>query len=189
MEQSSRPACAEAGDVFNTVLDGTDAVMLSGEPAVGRYPVEAVAAMSRIAAEAESYLFGTASATASGSSPCPAPGPILAPAELSRARGRAGWVSPITEGVVEAASLACRRVGAALVVVATHAGRTALVLSKQRHATPTWRWPTIPGPPAPWPCSGGSRRSIRTRLATSSAPWTWRSSGRAPGRSWGPATG
>ena len=45
---------------------------------------------------------------------------------------------PITEGVVEAASLACRRLGAALLVVATHSGRTALALSKQRHATPTF---------------------------------------------------
>jgi len=46
-------------------------------------------------------------------------------------------VQPITEGVVEAASLLSRRVGATLLVVATHSGRTALALSKQRHGTPT----------------------------------------------------
>jgi pyruvate kinase len=51
--------------------------------------------------------------------------------------GRAGWVQPITACVVEAASQVCRQLGVALLVVATHSGRTALALSKLRHATPT----------------------------------------------------
>lgn len=117
MENSSRPTRAEAADVFNAVLDGTDAVMLSGETAIGEYPVEAVQVMSRILTEAEQVV-ATRGEPAHG------------------APSRAGWVSPTTEAVVEAAALICRRLDPALVVVETHSGRSAIALSKQRVRTP-----------------------------------------------------
>jgi pyruvate kinase len=114
MEHSSQPTRAEASDVFNAVLDGTDAVMLSGESAVGEYPTVAVATMRRICAEAEEYV-------KSNGRPARAP-----PASLS------GFVDPVTEAMVDAACLAAERLNAPLIVVATDSGRTALALSNRR---------------------------------------------------------
>lgn len=126
MESSNRPTRAEAADVFNAILDGTDAVMLSGETAIGAYPVEAVAMMSRIAAEAEALLSQR---------------PAAAPAPRS---GHDDGENSTTESMVEAASVLCRKLGARALVVATHAECTALAVSKQRNPTPTLALTTSP---------------------------------------------
>jgi len=115
MEHSSRPTRAEASDVFNAVLDGSDAVMLSGESAIGDYPIEAVETMARICAEAEAYA-------------------AKRPASIGDDAPLAGWIEPVTEAAVDAADLMTARLKAPLIVVATESGRTALALSNRRPA-------------------------------------------------------
>jgi pyruvate kinase len=116
MEHSSRPTRAEASDVFNAVLDGTDAVMLSGESAIGDYPVEAVTTMRHICTEAEAYM-----KTEGGRWRVEA-------APLS------GLIDSTMEACVDAAAAMTRRLDAALIVVSAAAGRPARALANRRPA-------------------------------------------------------
>ncbi|WP_059009230.1 pyruvate kinase [Streptomyces specialis] len=114
MIESSRPTRAEASDVANAVLDGTDAVMLSGETSVGRYPLETVRTMSRIvvAAEEEILARGLTPLTESG--------------------------KPRTQGgaVARAAAEIGDFLGARLLVAFTQSGDTARRLSRYRSPIP-----------------------------------------------------
>ncbi|SOD58503.1 pyruvate kinase [Streptomyces zhaozhouensis] len=114
MIDSSRPTRAEASDVANAVLDGTDAVMLSGETSVGRYPVETVRTMSRIVEAAENELL------AEGLTP-------LADAEKPRTQGGA---------VARAAADIGDFLDAGLLVAFTQSGDTARRLSRYRSPIP-----------------------------------------------------
>jgi pyruvate kinase len=118
MEHSNRPTRAEASDVFNAVLDGTDAVMLSGESAVGCYPVEAVTIMRRICAEAEAHVEPYVGVRR-GESP-----------------SLTTLVPPIAEAAVDAATLMARNLAAALIVVADDSGRGAQALSNRKPSAP-----------------------------------------------------
>lgn len=116
MQESPRPTRAEATDVANAILDGTDACMLSGETAVGHFPVEAVEMMNRIALATESTLQARPPRSTEGSG-----------SELP----------DVTRAVVRAAGRAAYDLDAKLVFVASHSGRTALALSQHRSYIPT----------------------------------------------------
>jgi pyruvate kinase len=118
MTHQPSPTRAEASDVANAVFDGTDAVMLSAETAVGRYPVEAVRVMDRIVRKAEE-----------GDEKCADPNSVR------RAETARGPVS-FPEAVCAAAFSAAALTTASAIVAFSESGPTALLMSKQRPIPP-----------------------------------------------------
>jgi pyruvate kinase len=116
MVNHPRPTRAEASDVANAILDGTDAVMLSAETAVGRYPVEAVATMARIAAYTEEMMDW----------------------ESRRRRQALSLLesSSIPRATASAACRAAEQLSARFIVVFTESGATAGLISQFRPHQP-----------------------------------------------------
>jgi len=114
MERNPRPTRAEASDVANAILDGTSAVMLSGETARGRYPVEAVRTMNDLALSAEASL---------------------------REYGYLQQIEPnptaaVTEAISQAAITMASHLRAAAILTLTQSGFTSRQISKYRPECP-----------------------------------------------------
>jgi pyruvate kinase len=116
MIHEPRPTRAEASDVANAVFDGSDAVMLSAETAIGDHPALAVAACARIVCEAERHPeFRTSWA--------------VSPPAFDVA-------DPVSDAVAEAAAAAVEHLNAAAIVCFTQSGRTARLLARHRPVRP-----------------------------------------------------
>jgi pyruvate kinase len=126
MQHQLRPTRAEATDVANAILDGTDACMLSGETAIGEYPRETVEMMNRIMLATEACLDES---TRSGT------GQVVS--KVAGLAAGASGVHPITAAVVACAARIAATLDAKLVAVTSRSGATALALSKQRGFVPT----------------------------------------------------
>ena len=109
MVNNPRPTRAEISDVANAILDGTDAVMLSNETAVGKYAVEAVETMARIAVRIEQEQI---------------------------ARNVRGTTRSITNAISQAVGQISEQLGAAAIMSLTKSGATARNVSKFRPSTP-----------------------------------------------------
>jgi pyruvate kinase len=110
MINSPRPTRAEAADIANAVFDGTDAVMLSGETASGKYPVEAVRTMAEVARASEARI----DYAGDFAKQAPEPG------------------TSIPEAVAHSACSVAIEIGANLILCCTRSGQTALYVSNHR---------------------------------------------------------
>lgn len=109
MHHQTIPTRAEATDVANAILDGTDACMLSGETAVGEFPLQTVQMMHRIAVETEKVL-----------------------AERLAFTPRLSRTTSVTHAVCDAAVTLADEIGAAILLVKTQSGKTAMAVSNKR---------------------------------------------------------
>jgi pyruvate kinase len=123
MIDNPRPTRAEASDVANAIYDGTDAVMLSGETAVGKYPVEAVSMMANIIAETEAQ--------------------ILAERGLHTLGVRVARLS-ISETICECMAHSAEHLRLAAIALFTESGNTARLISKYRPAAPVYALSALP---------------------------------------------
>ena len=114
MIQNPRPTRAETADIANAIYDGTSAVMLSGETAAGKYPVEAVRTMAQIAERAEQAI-------------------NYKKRFFSR---EAGSLPDVTNAISHAACTTAYDLGAAAIITVTWSGTTARMLSKYRPDIP-----------------------------------------------------
>lgn len=122
MIENTRPTRAEASDVANAILDGSDAVMLSGETAVGKYPLKALAALVDIGTEIERSGFLER-------------GPRYLTAPGLRNRGGATR----REHAVAAATVdAAKQIGAPAIVVISRSGFSARLVSSYRPSMPVF---------------------------------------------------
>lgn len=116
MIREERPTRAEAADVANAVFDGTDAVLLTAETAIGKHPFLAVAACASIIREAEAHIELDTTWVCHGRAPEPR--------------------DPVADAVALAASHAADQLGAAVLVCFTQSGRTARLVARHRPRTP-----------------------------------------------------
>ena len=115
MIRNPRPTRAEASDVANAIIDGTDAIMLSGETAAGRDPALVVRVMSKIARQAERDAFELG---------------YGAPAKYN------SMTDDATGAICDAACTTARDIGASAIIALTKSGYTARCVSKYRPAQP-----------------------------------------------------
>lgn len=114
MIRNPRPTRAEANDIANAIYDGTDAIMLSGETATGRYPVLSVQTMARIAKRTEESLNWR---------------------EMSAKRASA-VTNSVTEAISYATCTTAQNLEAEAIITATKSGSTARMVSKYRPYAP-----------------------------------------------------
>jgi pyruvate kinase len=137
MIENPRPTRAEASDVANAVFDGTDAVMLSGETAKGKYPREAVAMMARIVVEAEAHM-NLAHSAGPQSSPLAAQLQSVFANLANQAAIQHSHELSIAETICASVAHAADDLNMRAILVFTETGTTARLISKYRPRCPVY---------------------------------------------------